>query len=499
MTLSLAEFQKQAENKDFKSKQVVLTNYEELLSDLDTAVSLYHKLKANSEDAFLFESVLGGEQIGRYSFIGYRPIKKYITWEKPYSSLEKELSNIDYSQILPFFNAGFIGYFSFESIEELEPSLKLQKSNYPQSYLLLVGSILVMDHVSQKIFIVSNQLIKSPQEIDQAYLQSIEEIQAIKTLINSAPCTLSRLQSQSEAQSSNQLFTSQTGDKEFQDMVKQAQKHIHEGDIFQVVLSHRFQAAIKLDPMQTYRVLRSMNPSPYLFLFNVNLDDEKLSLVGSSPEMIVKVKKENNDFFAEIRPIAGTRARSGNKLQDEQLEQDLLEDPKERSEHVMLIDLARNDLGRIADYGSVEVKQNMIIEKYSHVMHIVSSVQAKITNSSKDSNSNLSSRAGIQALKASFPAGTLSGAPKIEAINIISKLETQARDFYGGAIGYFSLNGEANTAIMIRTLVLKEHETWIQAGAGIVADSVPEKELEETYNKAKVLMKVAENHFEQCN
>jgi anthranilate synthase component 1 len=469
----------------------IISNFTCLLSDLDTPVSTYAKLSQHFKDCFLFESVLGGEKLGRYSFIGANALNKFSSFKtddfSPYDEIENLLSNYSYknlslniqdtvthniSQELKFFHKGFVGFFSFESIQRIEPSLDLKESPLPEYFLYLAGSLIVFDHVGQKLYIISNSLIESleTEYLKNTYQKNTENINQLITII-SEEHTLEKI--------------NDTASKE---MVKKAQEHILEGDIFQVVLSQRFFLEAELDALTTYRLLRSLNPSPYLYLFNVDLshlDKESFSIVGSSPEMLIKseiLENENgeSEIWAELRPIAGTYKRGKNTSEDKILTEKLLKDTKEIAEHVMLVDLGRNDLGRVCENGTIHLAENMVVEKYSHVLHIVSSVKGKLK---KTINS-------IALLKACFPAGTLTGAPKIEAIKIISKLENEARGPYGGCIGYINLDGTINVAIMIRTIILEKHQASIQCGAGIVSDSSPESEYQETFNKARALMEV---------
>ncbi len=481
--------------KALASKQSLVTNWIEVLADLDTPVSIYSKLEASGSGTFLFESVIGGEKIGRYSFVGYKALEIIEAYEgNPYKLLETKLETLNLASTqLPFFHQGYVGYFSFESIQNIEPSLKMKTSIYPQMYMALAGSLIVFDNVSNKFYIVVNSLIDKSKINDNLYLEntyndSIKAINQIKELIDQKT-NLKRLAINENIQVDVNEFQSNTGSNEFQQMVIQAKQHIKEGDIFQVVLSHKLSRKVKVDPLKVYRILRTVNPSPYQFIYNIKLkNNQRLSLVGSSPEMLVKATHKQDslgqEFLeAEIRPIAGTYKRGANELEDNALTDKLLNDPKEIAEHVMLMDLARNDLGRVCENGSIQVAQSMIVEKYSHVLHIVSSVLGKIKKS-------LGLKAGLKLLQACFPAGTLSGAPKIEAIKIITSLEKEARGPYGGTIGYFGLDGMVDSAIMIRTLLITPDSVEVQAGAGIVADSEPIKELQETYNKAGALIKV---------
>jgi len=494
-----------------KAGEKIISNFTCLLSDLDTPVSTYAKLSQHFKDCFLFESVLGGEKLGRYSFIGANALNKFCSFQKdsfsPYDEIENLLSNYSYknsnpniqdtvrqsiSQELKFFHKGFVGFFSFESMQRIEPSLDLKESPLPEYFLYLAGSLIVFDHVSQKLYIISNSLIESleSEHLKNTYQKSADTIKQLITII-SEEHHLEKINDRVTKDTKEQKikeFKSNSSKETFTNIVKKAQEHILEGDIFQVVLSQRFFLEAKLDALTTYRLLRSLNPSPYLYLFNIDqseLGKESFSIVGSSPEMLIKseiLENENGEreIWGELRPIAGTYKRGKNANEDKVLTEKLLKDTKEIAEHVMLVDLGRNDLGRVCENGTIHLAENMVVEKYSHVLHIVSSVKGKLK---KDVNS-------IKLLKACFPAGTLTGAPKIEAIKIISKLENEARGPYGGCIGYINLDGTINVAIMIRTIILEKHQASIQCGAGIVADSSPESEYQETFNKARALMEV---------
>ncbi len=473
----------------------IISNWVEVLSDLETPVSIYSKLHKHSPDAFLLESVEGGEKLGRYSIIGFRAIKTIMTNNVDcYEELSKEIKKYEQKvnqDKLPFFHKGYVGYLSFETIKYIEPSLKdsVKQARFPEMYMLLTGSMAVFDHVKHKLYLISNILIDqediSEDALKPLYEKSIDEIHELKEIINEN-ANLKSIQIDDELESKVD-FKSNTGKEKFMDMVKTAKNHILEGDIFQVVLSHILSADLSLDPLLLYRILRAVNPSPYLFLLNArDNNDEYFSLVGSSPEMLVKSHRENNDhdkapaFKAELRPIAGTYKRGNTIEEDKELSDKLLNDPKERAEHVMLVDLARNDLGRVCENNTIEVPENMKIEKYSHVLHIVSSVIGKLKASEN----------ATSLIKACFPAGTLSGAPKIKALEIINNLEKEYRGPYGGCLGYFSLNNALDTAMIIRTLVVEKNKVHIQAGAGVVADSIPENEYQETLNKAGAMMKV---------
>jgi len=463
----------------------IISNYQELemRADLEPA-AVYALLRQHSADAFMFESVEGSEKLARYTFIGYKPLK--VLKSGSYDDLATEIESLAAANELAFFHKGFVGFFSFESIADIEPKLACARYKYPHMYMQLVGTMVVFDRVASKIYLVANDFDGSFNAASLAELRAlIDSVPALPPISADLSITLDQLLSSPSAIQ----FSSVIDQQMFTSMVEKAKQHILEGDIFQVVLSRRLDASASIDPLLAYRLLRLVNPSPYLFIYNVNnFAGEDFSLVGSSPEMLVKsVLDTQGEYQAEIRPIAGTYPRGASEEADERNARALLADEKERAEHVMLIDLARNDLGRVAEPGSVVVAQQMIIEKYSHVMHIVSSVVAKLKSCAQSLQAGL----GIELLKACFPAGTLSGAPKIEAIDIITELEPEPRRSYGGAIGYFALDGSMDTAIMIRTMLIKANSIHVQAGAGIVADSSPVSEFQETYNKASALIKVA--------
>ncbi len=446
------------------------TNYRELSSDLDTPVALYAKIKNKFDDAFLFESIIGGEQLARYSLIGFRALDIIKTYandtSNPYELLSQKLAANYQKSDLDFFHIGYVGIFSFESIRRFEPSLKPQNSSSPECYLMLPGSLIVIDNATQKLYLVDNY--------NDSVDESDKRLSNVEAIISSA-IELERIDTSRENITDDlNGFTSNTGKESFLDIVDLCKKHIHEGDVFQIVPSHKLRKNIQVDPLKVYRRLRTINPSPYMFIFNF----EQTTLVGASPESLVKSIWEQDALKAFVKPIAGTYKRGKTFAEDAELIEKLSNDPKEIAEHVMLIDLARNDLGRVAQAGTVKIEEKMSIEKYSHVMHIVSTVSAKLKPEADP----------VQLLQACFPAGTLSGAPKIEAVRILSELEKEPRDYYGGCIGCFAFDKSINTAITIRTLVIEPDRVTIQAGAGIVADSQPELEWQETINKASALI-----------
>lgn len=454
--------------------------------DLETPVSAMLKLGADEAGSFLFESIHGGERLGRYSFIGVHP----QTWMRVQngkgetaSDLSfKDATSLDGSPIdalrafvetgraesqadedLPPMASGAFGYIGYDFIQHVEPVqiTKPDMLNVPEVLLMIPGVVLIFDHLYQELILVGRHAPGEEAKAD-ALLDQVED--ALETLPPISP---------RDGESEPLDFVSNTSPSDYFDMVETARDYIKAGDIFQVVPSQRFSAAFDRKSISFYRALRRLNPSA--FMFHMNLGDVRL--VGSSPEILVRVR----DGRVAIRPIAGTRPRSGDPVIDAERKADLLADKKEIAEHLMLLDLGRNDVGRVAAYGSVEVTERFIVERYSHVMHIVSHVEG-------DLREGLTS---VDALLAGLPAGTVSGAPKIRAMQIIDELEQNARGIYGGAIGYFGWNGDLDTCIALRTAVLKDGQLHIQAGGGVVLDSDPQYEFDETVHKANALKKAA--------
>ena len=462
----------------------------EVVVDTDTPLALYLKL-ANKPFTYFLESVQGGEKWGRYSFIGLAAetvIKVYnyeVRVEKNGKIIEK--NNVDdplawiedYQNTfkvpklenLPDFNGGLVGYFGYEIIRYIEPKLenidKTDELNVPDILLMISNDLLVVDNLSSKVYIITHI---DPTE--NSYNDAILKLDAIDKDIKKV---FEHKTSASENIKPTD-FVSNFGKKNFLKAVKDVQKYIIAGDVMQVVPSQRLSCSFKAKPIELYRQLRILNPSPYMYFLNL----DNFSIVGSSPEILTRV---DNNNVATIRPLAGTRSRGKTPDEDLYLEKDLLSDEKEIAEHLMLIDLGRNDLGRIAKTGSVTLTDKMFIERYSHVMHIVSNVECQLKE-------NMSS---IDVLKATFPAGTLSGAPKVRAMEIIDEVETLKRNVYSGAIGNLSWHGGMDLAIAIRTAIIKDEVLYIQAGAGIVHDSLPENEWQETMDKAEALIRAAEN------
>ena len=483
-----------------------ITAIRELPADLETPVSVYLKLAGNGP-SFLLESVTGGEQVARYSFIGVYPRAAYVlrgrSLETHIPGQETEITNLPEdtdpldalrAQIapqmtsdiiaarpqhipgLPRFAGGLVGYIGYDTVRFFEPTVSLQAHRHlPDAIFLHADILAAFDHAYGKLILIANQQITN-QQTSRASVCAEEQLDELEAAL-AAPLPLLSPSPVSEATpliSSSQL-RSNMAREQYTAAVRKAKEHIAAGDIFQVVPSQRLSRETTAQPFEIYRNLRRLNPSPYMFFFDFEnlIGDEPMHLIGASPEMHVRF----SDGVASLRPIAGTRPRGANPAEDEGLQNELLADPKERAEHVMLVDLARNDLGRVCKYGSVRVREKMIVERYSHVMHIVSHVDGEL-------------RPGLDAfdlVRATFPAGTVSGAPKVRAMQIIHDLEPEPRGVYAGAVGYFGYDGNADTCIAIRTLVMQGQTVHIQAGAGIVADSDPEREYEETVNKAKAI------------
>ena len=443
----------------------------DIQADLETPVSAYLKI-ARGSYSFLLESVEGGERLARYSFIGTEPSLVLRTGnEKPVDPLhmvEKELAQFRPVSIanLPRFHGGMVGYLSYEVARYFErlPCPDKDPQGLPESVLMLADTLLVFDHITHKIKVVSHAHLDG--DVETAYLKATRKIDDLVNRLEQ-PIHSKTLKSTSPNRSE---VSSNFSPAEFEAIVSQAKEYIYAGDIIQAVLSQRLARPIHASPFAIYRALRSINPSPYMYYLHLG----DVYIVGASPELLVRVE----DGLVCNHPIAGTRPRGKDATEDLSLEEELKQDEKERAEHIMLVDLGRNDIGRISEPGTVEVTQLMDVERYSHVMHLVSHVQGKL-------------RAGLSqfdALRFCFPAGTVSGAPKIRAMEIIAELEREKRGPYAGAVGYFDFSGNLDTAIAIRTIVIKNNIAYIQAGAGIVADSIPEREYQESLAKAQALL-----------
>ncbi|MEW6102978.1 MAG: anthranilate synthase component I [bacterium] len=465
---------------DFKklvNKGRTIPVYKEILGDLETPVSCFCKVRDNY--SYLLESAESEEKIGRYSFIGINPKvffkikgnRVFITrnGKEIIKEVEKNplvfLKNIiaSYQAVsspsLPRFFGGAVGFVGYDYIRFIEnlPERIENDLDIPTAFFVITENNVIFDHLNHTIKIIATIPIEG--DPDKTYRMAIKSIESIEEKLKKPlilPCE--------KIKSKGQEF--EVSKEDYMKMVKNAKEYIKAGDIFQVVLSQRIKRKTQASSISIYRSLRHINPSPYMFL----LDFPDYKIIGSSPELLVKLE----DGIAETRPIAGTRKRGKTEDEDKELEKELLQDPKERAEHIMLVDLGRNDLGRVCEFGSIEVSEFMKAERYSHVMHIESSVKGKMKEGF----------GGFELLSASFPAGTLTGAPKIRACEIIDELEKKRRNHYGGCVGYFGFTGNMDTGIIIRTILLHKEIAYIQAGAGIVSDSDPEKEYEESLNKA---------------
>lgn len=459
----------------------------ETFADLDTPLSLYLKL-ANQPFSYLLESVQGGERFGRYSIIGLPAKTRIVAHGKDIQVLDGDtvVESVENSNPLDFvknyqarfktppyeglprFTGGLAGYFGYETVRYIEKRLantvKPDAIDVPDVLLMVSEQLAVVDNLSGKLYFIVYADATAPNAYDQAKQRLQELMQKLRSTVTIP----------TSAATEKTTASSEFGEENFKAAVKRAQQYILDGDIMQVVLSQRMSQKFSAPPLSLYRALRSLNPSPYMFYYDMG----DHHVVGASPEILVRL--ENGTVTA--RPIAGTRPRGKSREQDIALAEELLADPKERAEHVQLMDLGRNDVGRVALTGSVKVTDNMMIERYSHVMHIVSNVEGKLKPGMD----------AIDVIKATFPAGTVSGAPKVRAMEIIDELEPSKRGIYAGAVGYLGFNGDMDVAIAIRTGVIKDNMLYVQAGAGIVADSVPDSEWMETQNKARAVLRAAE-------
>jgi len=466
------------------NERVIVPVHKRLSADLLTPVSAFMQLRKGARQPFLLESVEGGEKLARYSFLGRDP---YMTLRANGSQTKSisgsgevrqrtgsifdvlsEMMN-EYEEIqsedLPRLTCGAVGYFSYDCIRLIEriPDDNSEEVGVPDAVWCFYDTVAAFDHLKHQMVLIASVFIDPETDLALAYQQANERLTNLESIF-SMP-----LDPGSNRVSLTGEVKSNFARDEFESAVEKAKEYIFEGDIFQVVLSQRFSYGYSGDPFNLYRALRQVNPSPYLFF----LDFDQFRLIGSSPEVLVRVE----DRKAELLPIAGTRPRGADAAEDGRYAEDLMADSKERAEHLMLVDLGRNDLGRISEYGSVVVDEYAYVERYSHVMHIVSSISSRLA----------SDKTPIQALEACFPAGTVSGAPKVRAMEIIDELEPSRRGVYAGAVGYLDFRGNLDTCITIRTMLVTDDEVHIQAGAGIVADSVPAMEFEETLNKARAL------------
>lgn len=475
--------------------------YKEILGDLETPVSAYLKIARKSKYSFLLESVEGEEKVARFSFLARDPevviqskggslkviryargrasVRTSRIKDTPLSFIRDILGQYKFVALpgLPRFCGGLVGYLGYDIVRFFEklPQTTMDDLKLPDTCLVMAKDLIIFDHLNHKIKVISCAHVDPESSTRQKLKEYRKSTAKIDGLVRDLGKPLVfKGKKVSPGKASALKIKSNFTASGFQGIVAEAKKKIQAGDIIQVVLSQRFEVDLKTESFNIYRTLRALNPSPYMYY--LNFDDVRI--VGSSPELLIRCE----EGIVETRPIAGTRPRGKNDEQDAVLAKDLLGDPKEKAEHIMLVDLGRNDLGRVCAQGTVQISEFMKIEKYSHVMHIVSNVRGKL-RADKD---------GLDVLRSAFPAGTVSGAPKIRAMEIIDELEKVARGPYAGCIGYFSFSGNLDTCITIRTIVVKGKKAYVQAGAGIVADSVPEKEYQETINKAKAQLRAIE-------
>lgn len=466
------------------SDRIIVPVHRRRSADLLTPVSAFMLMRRDASMPFLLESVEGGEKMARYSFLGRNPYRIATAYGKqthvaegsaPPEVLDRDILDVlhegtsEYHEItfpgLPRLTGGAVGFFGYDCIRLIEdiPDRHTADIDVPDAQWAFYDTVCAFDHVKHQLVLIRSVFIDPDSDLQGAWYRAQADLDDLEALFSSS------VRPESGGVELHGEFESNMTREQFESAVDAAKHYIHEGDIFQVVLSQRLGSAYTGDPFNLYRALRQVNPSPYLFY----LDFGAFRLVGSSPEVLVRVEEGR----AELLPIAGTRPRGGTPQEDASLADDLLADAKERAEHLMLVDLGRNDLGRVSQWGTVEVERYAFIERYSHVMHIVSSVASRLRDGKQ----------AMDALRACFPAGTVSGAPKVRAMEIIDELEATRRGPYAGAVGYLDFRGNLDTCITIRTMLVTDDMVYLQAGAGIVADSVPTNEYEETLNKARAL------------
>src|ERR1700733_2199371 len=479
-------------------KHSLVPVYRTVTADLETPVSAFLRIAAEEPEAFLLESVEGGEHVGRYTFIGVQPYKKMVARGTRitvregqresafdgdiFEELKRALSGHTPARLpgLPSFTAGAVGFFAYDVVRQIEklPSLAKDELGVPDACLMFFDQVLAFDHVKKEIHLmVTADLTRESRE--GAYERAVRRLNKMRKRLASALPIRKKKRPEGKLK-----VTSRTPKAAFLKAVEKTKEYIASGDVFQCVISQRFDCVPGVDAFEIYRALRIVNPSPYMYFLRFGLEDKtakKSSLahiVGSSPELLVRVHGRE----VEYRPIAGTRPRGADEVKDRAMEADLRADEKEVAEHIMLVDLGRNDVGRVSEFGSVKVKDLMFVERYSHVLHLVSSIEGTLR----------SELGALDAFRACFPAGTLSGAPKIRAMEIIEELEPSRRGVYGGSILYADFSGNLDSCIAIRTLYMNGEQGHIQAGAGIVADSVPENEFAECNNKARAVVRAIE-------
>jgi anthranilate synthase component I len=486
-----------------------------LAADLETPVSAFLRAAWPEQECFLLESVEGGEQVGRYTFIGLTPFKRIVARGRNITIAEgKKVTRIDDDIFavlrqslsghkparlpgLPPFTAGAVGYFAYDAVRQIErlPELATDELGIPDACLLFFDEVLAFDHVRKEIWLVVTADVTRNKPV-QAYERAVERLNKLeKRILQPLPRLAKHVGAQSGKKSALKVKL-RTSKRDYLAAVERTKEYIAAGDIFQAVLSQRFDVEPEVDSFQVYRALRTVNPSPYMFFLRFAPDaplgaatgkssaksrknhTRTLELAGSSPELLVRVNKGK----VEYRPIAGTKPRGATEQEDLALAEEMMHDEKERAEHVMLVDLGRNDVGRVSEFGSVKVDKLMFVERYSHVMHIVSAISGKLRPE----------LTAVDALRACFPAGTLSGAPKVRAMEILEELEPARRGTYGGAVMYADFSGNLDSCIAIRSMLAVNGKGYVQAGAGIVADSVPEKEHQESINKAQAVIRAIE-------
>ena len=496
----------QPSRKDFVAlarKHTLVPVYRTLTADLETPVSAFLRAAWRERECFLLESVEGGEQVGRYTFIGINPYKRIvarghridITEAGRSTQIEGDIFQVLRDALgghkpariagLPPFTAGAVGFFAYDAVRQIErlPNHTKDELGVPDACLLFFDEVLAFDHVRKQIWVVvtADVTLAKPE---QAYAEAVKRLEALEKRLSRPLPKLPHAQAAKPV-----AVKRRTPKKDFLTAVDRTKEYIAAGDIFQAVLSQRLDVSTGMDSFQVYRSLRTVNPSPYMYFLRSTPDGrlgsakrlkpgETVELAGSSPELLVRV----HDRKVEYRPIAGTRKRGASEEEDLRLEDEMMHDDKERAEHVMLVDLGRNDVGRVSEFGSVKVDRLMFVERYSHVMHIVSTIEGKLRPD----------LTAVDALRACFPAGTLSGAPKVRAMEIIEELEPSRRGTYGGAVLYADFSGNLDSCIAIRSLLSTGGKGYVQAGAGIVADSVPELEHQESLNKAQAVIRAIE-------
>jgi len=484
-------------------KHSLVPVYRTLTADLETPVSAFLRAAWNEPECFLLESVEGGEQVGRYTFIGINPYKRIVARGRQIditeggrtTRIDGDIFHVLHDALgghkparipgLPPFTAGAVGFFAYDAVRQIErlPSHAKDELGVPDACLLFFDEVLAFDHVRKQIWMVATADVTLTNP-DAAYSDAVKRLAALEKRLGKP---LPKIPSGKSA--GPVRVKRRTSKKDFMAAVERIKEYIAAGDIFQAVLSQRLDLSTGMDAFQVYRSLRTVNPSPYMYFLRFTPDGplgsgktsrrtKRIELAGSSPELLVRV----HDGKVEYRPIAGTRPRGSSEEEDERLEQEMMHDDKERAEHVMLVDLGRNDVGRVSDFGTVKVDRLMYVERYSHVMHIVSTIEGKLRPD----------LTAVDALRACFPAGTLSGAPKVRAMEIIEELEPSRRGTYGGAVLYADFSGNLDSCIAIRSLLTTDNKGYVQAGAGIVADSVPELEHQESLNKAQAVIRAIE-------